>query len=112
MKKNTVINLSAFQIKPGGEEDFFKWYDKIHVPMLLKFSGLKKVSRGEIMRENDQYPSFLTVFEFEDEAAFQAYVKSPELEAAHKDALNRSAKKKDREAGWRVQYKIVKTWSK
>ena len=80
--------------------------------MLLKFPGLRKVSRGEITKRNDAYPGFLTVFEFEDEKAFTMYLKSQELDEAHKDSTERSAKKKDREGKWRVQYKIVKTWDK
>ena len=112
MEKNTVMNLSGFHIKPGEEHEFFKWYDEVHIPMLLKFPGLKKVSRGEIAKGDDKYPFFLTVFEFEDSQAFDRYVKSPELAEAHQDATERSALKNDREGMWRVQYKITRTWNK
>lgn len=112
MNKDTVINISAFDIEPGSEGDFFSWYDEIHIPMLLKFPGLRRASRAEIREENDQYPRFLTFFELEDEEAFAAYLTSPELRGAHRDATVRSSEKGDRVGRWRVQYRVKKTWTK
>ena len=109
MQINSVINLSGSNIKPGTEDNYYKWYDEVHVPMLLKFPGLKGVARYQITTPDDKYPNSLAIFEFENEQAFETYLNSPELAEAHQDAISR---KWDREARWRVQYKVIKTWRK
>lgn len=34
--------------EPGGEAEFNRWYDEIHVPDLLRVPGIVAVSRGEV----------------------------------------------------------------
>ena len=64
---------------PDIEDEFNRWYDEVHVPMLLKFHGISAVTRYQILEANEDYPKYLTGYQFESEEAFESYGKSQEL---------------------------------
>lgn len=113
MEFNSVINIVGTNCRPDQEEKFNKWYNERHIPDLLKFKGLRKVTRYKILTPNSQpevnYPNYLVIYEFENQQAYEAYEASPELAEALKEADETWAD--DRfERVWRVQYKALKTW--
>ena len=107
----TILHLVAAQCSPEKEEKFNKWYNETHIPMLLKFPGLKKVTRYKQMYEVEEYPNYLTVYQFESKEAFEAYQASPELAAALEES-NETWKEGKFETKWRVQYQPLKTWER
>ncbi len=109
MKTKSVINIVGTICPPEGEEKFNKWYNEKHVPDLLKIRELKGVTRYKITNPAEGFPTYLAVYEFENQKAFAAYSKSPELTAALEDARNMF---KETGAGtkWRVQYECIKSW--
>jgi uncharacterized protein (TIGR02118 family) len=91
MTKEPILYIVATETTPDKEEKFNKWYDEIHVPMLLGYKGIKKATRYKIandMGENKGQATYLACYEFENEEAFNGYLKSPALEAALKDTDN------------------------
>ncbi len=116
----SVINIVGTMCPPETEERFNKWYDEKHIPDLMKFKRMKKVTRYKISgtstggREiplsitggKEGYPRYLAVYEFENFAVFKEYEESPEALAARKDAA-----KVMEETGfrvfWRVQYESI-----
>ncbi len=109
--KNPVVNVVGIRCQPGQEKKFVKWYDEVHVPMILKFKGMMKATRYEIIKRADAYPEYLGVFEFESEEAFEAYEKSPELAAAQAE-MKQTWPNGGWERMWRVQYRSEKKWGK
>ncbi len=111
MKSSPVINMVATQCQPEVEEKFNQWYDEIHIPLLLKFKGMKKVTRYKIVKEAEGFTPYLTLYEFENREACEDYANSPELAAARAE-MNETWKGGGFEIKWRVQYEAMKTWEK
>ncbi len=82
MTDKPIILIRATQCQPEVEEKFNKWYDEIHIPLLLKFKGITEVTRYKLMTETEEYPKYLAIYTFESQSAFEAYETSPELAAA------------------------------
>ena len=111
METKPIIHLVAADCRPEHEAKFNKWYNDIHIPMLLKFKGIKKVTRYKITKEAKEYPKYLTIYTFESQKAYEEYEASPELTAAREE--NRETwKEGGYEIKWRVQYEPVKNWER
>jgi len=109
METRPIINIIATQCQPEDEEKFNRWYDEIHIPLLLKFKGIKGVTRYKIINETEEYPTYLTIYEFESQKAYEAYETSPELAAAREE-MTETWKEGKFEIKWRVQYEPIRTW--
>ena len=106
-----VINVVATECQPEVEEKFNKWYDEVHIPMLFKYKGMTTVIRYKILNKNDDFATYLAVYEFENMAEYQAYLESKELAEARAE-MNETWAKGGWEIKWRVQYEAMKTWQK
>jgi len=111
METKPVIHMVAARCQPEVEGKFNKWYNETHVPMLLKFDGLKGVTRYKILKSTEAYPEYLVIYEFDSREAFEAYESSPELTAALEE-MRDTWKEGGYETVWRVQYEPLKTWRK
>ena len=111
MSSKPMMNLVATQCRPEVEEKFNKWYDEIHVPMLMKFKGMKEVTRFKPINRTDEHPIYLAAYLFENQEAFKAYGNSPELAAALEE-MNGTWKEEGFKVVSRVQYEPIKTWGK
>ncbi len=111
MENKPVILLRATLCAPADEEKFNRWYNEIHVPLLLKYPGLTGVSRYRMIDDETGYPKYLAVYNFTSAEAFHAYGGSPEKAAADKD---RAETWKDRvyETTFRAAYELLRTWRK
>jgi len=105
------INIVGTRCHPDDEAKFNKWYDEVHIPLLLKFKGLKKVTRFKAAYEPKEYPKYLTIYEFNTKADYEGYQKSPELAAARAE-MAETWKARPFEMTWRVQFESLKTWKK
>jgi len=45
MPESIVLSIVASECSPEVEVKFNQWYNDVHVPMLMKYDGLKKASR-------------------------------------------------------------------
>lgn len=111
MEDKPIINIIAIQCQPEVEEKFNKWYDEIHIPLLLKFKGIKEVTRYKIVKETEEYPTYLTIYQFESQKDYEVYETSPELADAREE-MNETWKDGCYEVKWRVQYKLGKVWKR
>jgi heme-degrading monooxygenase HmoA len=101
-----VIHIVGTRCQAEVEERFNKWYDEAHIPMLLKFKGLKKATRFKILKPREDYPEYVAIYEFESRQAFEDYEKSPELSAAMAE-MKETWKDGGWEMVWRVQYEQI-----
>ena len=110
METKVMINIVATQCQPADEKKFNQWYNEVHVPLLMKFKGMTKVSRYEMTGDVKDFPKYLAVYEFESQKALEAFNNSPELAAALKE-MNETWKG-GIDIKWMVQLKLLQTWIK
>ena len=83
MEDKSIFFIVATECVPEVEEKFNKWYDEVHIPMLLEMKGLKEVRRYKLVRgNNDQYPKYMATYVFEDMEAYEEFENGPVLAAA------------------------------
>jgi antibiotic biosynthesis monooxygenase (ABM) superfamily enzyme len=114
MTKGPILYIVATETTPDKEEKFNKWYDEVHVPMLLGYRGIKNATRYKIindMGENKGQATYLAFYEFENEEAFDGYIKSPALASALNDT-----DKTWKDGGffkiWRAAYQPIQSWKR
>ena len=112
METKPIIHIVGTRCRPEDEEKFNKWYDEIHIPLVLKFKGVKEVARYKIINESEKYPTYLAIYKFESQNAYEAYLTSPERAALLKESDETWEKGAGFEIKWRVQYEILKTWKR
>ena len=115
---NAVIWVVGTQCRPGVDEDKFnKWYDEIHVPMLLKGNWVKKVTRNKIADKTyhvanttQECPKYLAIYEFENQEAFESWMTAPERAAAGEDKMATWGEGGGYEVFWATRYDNMQTW--
>ncbi len=111
MAKAPFINVVGTRCHIDDEAKFNKWYDEVHIPLLLKFKGLKKVTRYKAASPSDQYPAYLTIYEFNSKKDFDAFQQSKELAEVRKEQAD-TWKSRNFEMVWRMQYEPHKVWER
>lgn len=111
MGTNPIINMVATECQPEAEAKFNKWYNEIHIPLLFKFPGMKKVTRYKTSKKTDDFPAYLAIYEFESRQSCEDYANSAELAAARAE-MNETWKGGGFEIKWRVQYEAMQAWEK
>lgn len=84
MSDQPVIWIVGINCQPEDKQKFETWYVDIHVPMLLKGDFVKKVNRFLLADETHHVgattqpcATYLTIYEFENKAKFDAWMTSP-----------------------------------
>ena len=111
METKPVIHVVGTECPPEAEEKFDAWYSDRHVPDLLKFKKLRKVTRFKALKPDREYPMFLTLYEFDSRQAFEEYFTSPERATAAED-FAKIQKELNASVKWSVQYETIKTWQR
>jgi antibiotic biosynthesis monooxygenase (ABM) superfamily enzyme len=106
-----VINMVATECQPEVEEKFNKWYNEVHIPLLFKFKGMKKVTRFKILNKTNELPTYICIYEFDNPSEFQSYSESQELADARAE-MKESWKDGGWEIKWRASYEEMKTWER
>jgi hypothetical protein len=83
----------------------------VHIPMLFKYRGMKKVTRYKLLKKSGEFPPYLAVYEFESRPEYEAYESSPEIIEARAE-MKETWQGGGFEIKWRVQYQELKTWEK
>ena len=113
--KTPVIWTVGLQCRPEDEEKFNTWYDEVHVPMLLAGGQVARVTRFKLSTKRHdvapgamQCPKYQTIYEFDDQARFDAWMSGPERAAAGRDKAETWG---DRgyEVLWAARYDVTKT---
>ena len=110
MAKARILNIVASEC-PNNEAKFNKWYNEVHIPLLFKYKGLKKVTRYQLMGEGRGGAKYLAIYEYDDKAAMDAFPKSAEFKAAI-DEMNETMKENKFEIKWAANYEPIKTWER
>jgi hypothetical protein len=111
MAKARILNIMATECPSEDDAKFNKWYNEVHIPLLFKYRGLKKVTRYELMGNNGgQGAKYLAIYEYENKDEMNAFPKSPEFKTAI-DEMNETWKGV-MFVKWAANYEPIKTWEK
>jgi antibiotic biosynthesis monooxygenase (ABM) superfamily enzyme len=106
MAKNKIEYIVNTKCQPEDEEEFNKWYNEIHIPMVLKFKKLKEVSRFRTIGHS--LCSYIAIYGFANLQDLQDFEKSPELELARKEMQETWGTKI--EIVSRDSFELIKEW--
>lgn len=108
MKK--VINIRGMDCLPKVEDKFNKWYNEVHIPMLLKCKAIKAVTRLRRIGDDSSYPKYLAVYEYDSQQGYETFGEGPELAAALEEMKASWPNNEGLDFKWRVQYETIKSW--
>ena len=111
MTNEPVINVVATQCKPEDEEKFNKWYNEVHIPMIMKFKGISEVTRYKLPTDSDEYPKYLTIYKYDSQEALKAFQTSPEMAAVMAETRE-TWKDGMFTIKWRVSYETIQNWKR
>jgi len=84
MSKQRFIYQLTIQCSPAMEDEFNKWYNEVHIPLVMKGGMLKAVNRYKVTDAIETNVSkYLTVCEFDDRATFEKWLASDKIGRAH-----------------------------
>ncbi len=117
MAGKPLIWMVGIQCRAEDEAKFNTWYDDIHVPMLLKGDFVKKVTRFQLAAETyhvgpttEVCPKYLTIYEFENQDRFDAWMNSPARSEAGDDKT-KTWSENPYEVKWATRYDLVNAWN-
>lgn len=111
MAKSRVINIVATECVPADEAKFNKWYNEVHIPMLMKFKGIKKVTRYKVLDDGKGKGQYLAVYEYDSKEDMAALNASPEFKAAIEE-MTETQKGCKFDLKWAMGAEPVQTWGK
>ncbi|OGO20801.1 MAG: hypothetical protein A2Z15_02060 [Chloroflexi bacterium RBG_16_50_11] len=111
MAKTRIINIVATEIPKENDAKFNKWYNEVHIPMLMKYKGIKKVTRYKMIEDKAKKPKYLAVYEFDTKEDLDALTKSPEFKAAIEE-MQGTWKGEMVGIKWAVSGEPIKTWER
>ena len=106
MPSKQIINIVATQCQPVDEAKFDKWYNEVHIPMLMKSKHLKGVTRYKSISEVSKSPRYIAIYKYASIDDFNAFNKSAELAAALKEMGESWGNKVELMS--RIQYELIK----
>jgi hypothetical protein len=104
-----VLTIVATECPADIEDKFNEWYNEVHVPMLLKYKGLKKSSRYRLSGESENQARYLAFYEFENEQDQANLQTSPEFAEAIQE-MQETWKDGGMEIKWSANYSLIKSW--
>jgi hypothetical protein len=117
MSSQPLIWMVGIQCRAEDEAKFNTWYNDIHVPMLLKGNCVKKATRFKLSDVNypvgattQASPNYLTVYEFETPAQFDAWMAGAARNEAGDDKV-KTWSENPYEVRWASRYDLIKAWN-
>jgi uncharacterized protein (TIGR02118 family) len=85
-----MVKLVALFKKPSDTNSFEEHYWNVHVPLVRKMPGIKRLETGRVTGAPMSSPQFFRIAEmyFEDQQALNAAMMSPDGIAAAKDLMS------------------------
>jgi Domain of unknown function (DUF4286) len=107
----SVINLVMVDCRAELDAKYNEWYDKVHIPMCLKYAGMRRVTRYRLLSGPSAHARYLTVYEFQDQSAMDAFPKTPECIAAMQE-MKQSWKDGDFTISLAAQYETIRVFER
>jgi hypothetical protein len=111
MAKARFINIVTTECSPEEEAQVNKWYNEVHIPMLLKYKALKKVARYQIPSDKKDKLNYMAIYEYDSKDTMTACGSSPEFKAAIAE-MDQTWKGKSFKIKGAVSGEPIKAWEK
>jgi len=111
MAKARIINIVATECPPEVEAKFNKWYNEVHIPMLMKYKGIKKVTRYKTIVQPGAKQRWLALYEYDNKEDLNGMMGSPELKAVREE-MEATWKDQKFEVKWAMAAEPIKTWER
>jgi len=111
MPNDLALNIVASDCSTEKEAAFNKWYNEVHIPLLFKYKGMKRVTRYQLIGESKEQARYLACYEFESKEAMAALHQSPEFAAAIEE-MQETWKDEKLDIKWAAQYEPIKSWER
>ena len=111
MPEGMLLNIVATECKPDIEEKFNQWYNDIHIPLLLKYEGVKKVTRYKLQGDNPDQAKYLAFYEYASPEALAGMPGSDAFKAAMEE-MQESWPDGGIDIKWTAVYEPIKTWER
>jgi antibiotic biosynthesis monooxygenase (ABM) superfamily enzyme len=111
MDNTRIINIVATECSPEKDAAFNSWYNDIHIPMLLKYKGIKKVTRYKMIEDNAQKLKYVAIYEYESMNELTNLSRSQEFRDAIAE-MQQSMLKMGFEIKSTFSYVPLKTWER
>jgi len=109
MAKARIINIVTTECPPEMDAKFNKWYNEVHIPMLMKYKGIKKVTRYKTVEAPGARPKYIAVYEYDDQAALTGQFGSPEFKAVREE-MEQTRKSLTFDLKGAMSCEPIKTW--
>ncbi len=109
MAKARVLNIVATECKAKDNAKFNKWYNEVHIPMFLKYKGLKKVTRYKIIDEDSRKRKYIAIYEYDTKEDLDKLNASPEFKAAIEE-MQETWKGNMPDIKWAISCEPIKAW--
>jgi heme-degrading monooxygenase HmoA len=107
----TAINMVMVDCRAEVEEKYNQWYNEVHIPMCLKYEGMLRATRYRLLNGPAGQARYLTVYEFRDQDAMDAFPKSPECKAATQE-MRDSWRREDFAIKLTAQYETIQVFER
>jgi len=77
---------------PEKEAEFNEWYNRVHVPDMLRVPGVISGARYEVVRGRKTHPKYLAIYEIENEGMIDSAISGPQSLAVGEDTQRRWGK--------------------
>ncbi len=111
MTKARILNMVCSECHAEKDARFNEWYNEVHIPMLMKYSGLKKVTRYRRMGINKDQAKYLAVYEYDTRKELEAFRNTEEFKAAMEETQE-TWKDGGLDIKGNAVYEPIKTWEK
>jgi uncharacterized protein (TIGR02118 family) len=108
MAEKQVIFIVGTRCQPKDDAKFNKWYNEVHIPMLMKSGYIKRVARYKAIGKPGDAPGYLAIYQFASMQDFKAHETSPARDAAIKEMGESWGNQVELTS--RVQYELLKEW--
>ena len=109
MVKSRYINIVATDCGADVEDRFNTWYDENHVPLLMKYPGIKKVTRYKVRGDAPAGARYIAVYEYDSPEAMAGLQESDAFKEAMAE-MQESWPQGGIEIKWAGVYEPLKTW--
>jgi len=102
----TVMNMVMVDCRTEVDEKYNEWYNKVHIPKCLEYDGMLRATRYRLLKGPLGHARYLTLYEFKDQNAMDAFPNSPECKAATQE-MRETWRDKDFEIKLAAQYETI-----
>jgi hypothetical protein len=106
MDHTPVIDILESQYRKEDDASVNRWYNEIHMPILMKSDKVKSISIYKAMGDSSDFVRYFIICKYASQKDFESFLASQEFEDAGKDSLDSQTLKTNRP----VHCEMVREW--